>query len=113
MRRVHALGLAFLLCSPIAASAQRNCKKGIPCGGTCIAANKVCRISTSSEKPAPPKDSAADTIPTRWVASTRGRLYYKPDCASAKDLSPLNLRYFKSEDEAKKEGYTRSTAKGC
>jgi|SRR5688500_10446608 len=28
--------------------AQPNCKKGIPCGNSCIAANKVCRIGTQS-----------------------------------------------------------------
>src|SRR6185437_14450910 len=27
-------------------SLARNCRKGIPCGGSCIAANKVCHIGT-------------------------------------------------------------------
>ncbi|WP_246829293.1 hypothetical protein [Morganella sp. HMSC11D09] len=26
----------------------KNCKKGIPCGNSCISANKVCRIGTAN-----------------------------------------------------------------
>ncbi|EPL4085644.1 hypothetical protein MWU23_000607 [Proteus mirabilis] len=26
----------------------KNCRKGIPCGNTCISANKVCRVGTSN-----------------------------------------------------------------
>jgi len=31
----------------------KNCRKGIPCGNTCISANKTCRIAGGSTKSAP------------------------------------------------------------
>ena len=34
------LGLSLLAVGN--AEGQKNCRKGIPCGNTCIAANKVC-----------------------------------------------------------------------
>lgn len=38
--------LLIALASP--ASAQRRCKKGIPCGGSCISATKTCRVGSGS-----------------------------------------------------------------
>ena len=39
------------------ALAQRNCKKGIPCGGSCISARDVCHVGGGSSSSAP-MDSA-------------------------------------------------------
>ncbi len=36
----------------------QNCKKGIPCGRTCIAADRTCRIGSSSGAPASPQAPA-------------------------------------------------------
>ncbi|MDF7671300.1 endonuclease [Orbaceae bacterium ESL0721] len=36
--------LVILLCLPFSVSAK-NCKKGIPCGNTCISASKTCRLN--------------------------------------------------------------------
>jgi hypothetical protein len=36
------------------ADAQRRCSKGIPCGNTCIAAGRTCRVGTPSANPQPP-----------------------------------------------------------
>ena len=38
--------------TPDHAEAQRNCRKGIPCGNTCISATKVCRIGSSTARTA-------------------------------------------------------------
>ncbi len=113
--------LLALLCIPAAASAQKNCKKGIPCGGTCIAANKVCRIgSPASSRSTSSTREASASLPTAgavamgpWVASTKGHTYYRAGCAGAKKLSEKNRAYFKTEEDAQQAGYSRSTAKGC
>ena len=126
--------LTFLaLFLPLAtAEAQKNCRKGIPCGNTCIAANKTCRISSNrppaaTVAPAPHRssggeeaDSAAPTAAARssateraFVGSVRGSTYYRAGCAGARKLSAANLRYFKTEEDAQKAGYSRSRQRGC
>jgi len=40
------------------ADGQKNCRKGIPCGNTCIAANKVCHVGTPANPPAAPPPCA-------------------------------------------------------
>ena len=116
------LGLTLLVLSN--AEGQNNCRKGIPCGNTCIAANKVCRIGTpSTPATTPPLPTAAPTRsdsntvgPTNnaaWVASSRGRTYYRRGCRTANRLSPANLIYFRTEEEAQQAGYRRSTSRGC
>jgi methylphosphotriester-DNA--protein-cysteine methyltransferase len=47
------------------------------------------------------------------VASSRGHVYYRVGCSGARKLSPANLVYFKTEDEAQKAGYRHSATKGC
>ncbi len=64
MRRLLRL-LGLMLLVPSVLSAQKNCKKGIPCGNTCIAANKVCRVGTVPSTPAP-----ASTTPAPQAASS-------------------------------------------
>jgi len=81
MRRTLGTLLAALLLFAATAQAQRNCVRGKPCGNTCIAVNKTCRISSPAPRPAPapaarpatdsasaPADSIAEA---RWVASSR------------------------------------------
>ena len=112
------VGLSLLVVG--SAEGQRTCRKGIPCGNTCIAANKVCHVATPSTpptaSPAPassdstaiaPKDGAA------WVASSRGHTYYRRGCSTANRLSPGNLIFFRTEEEAQRAGYRRSTSRGC
>jgi hypothetical protein len=88
------LGLSLLVVSN--AEGQKNCRKGNPCGNTCIAANKVCHIGTPST---PPTTSGSDSAPVvqkdsmAWVASSRGHTYYRmqdgePPLASKPDLLP-------------------------
>jgi len=112
------LGLSLLVASN--AEGQKNCRKGIPCGNTCIAANKVCHVGTpatpattpptaarNDSTAAAPKDGAA------WVPSSRGHTYYRRGCGTTNRLSPANLIYFRTEEEAQQAGYRRSTSRGC
>ena len=115
--RLTFLALAFALL-PRDAHAQKNCKKGIPCGNSCIAANKTCRIGAT---PAPSsadtkrvvQGSVGNSSTGDWIASSRGTTYYKAGCSGANKLSAANVIRFKSEDEAPKAGYHRSATKGC
>lgn len=45
-----ALGVAFAIVTPAALEAQ-NCRKGIPCGNTCISASKICRVGRAPSAP--------------------------------------------------------------
>lgn len=118
MRRALLLLSMLFFVVPVA-SAQKRCKKGIPCGNTCISAAKTCRIGTPTPAPqieqrriVPSTDQAADSA-APWVASSRGKTYYMAGCAGAKQLAPATRIGFKSEEDAKKAGYRRSTQKGC
>jgi len=105
----------LLLAVSSSASAQKNCKKGIPCGNGCISAKKTCHIAQSN---APRRSTAqlanpADTARGPWVASARGKVYYRSTCSAANKLAPKNRVYFPSEDVARKAGYAHSRSKGC
>jgi len=108
------LALSLLVVSN--AEAQKNCRKGIPCGNTCIAANKVCHIGTPSTPPTASRSESAAVAQNdsmAWVASSRGHTYYRRGCSTANSLSPTNLIYFRTEEEAQRAGYHRSTSRGC
>jgi hypothetical protein len=118
--RARILVIVALLLPIGAGHAQKNCRKGIPCGNSCIAANKVCRIGT----PRPVVQSVAvdsgvsartDTAQqtAAWVGSSRGSTYYRSGCAGARKLSPRNLIYFKTEEDAQHAGYRHSVQRGC
>ncbi len=112
--------LSLSLLAPSSAEGQKNCRKGIPCGNTCIAANKVCHVGTPSTplttSPAPARNDSTAVAPKggmAWVASSRGHTYYRRGCSMANRLSPANLIYFQSEEEAQRAGYRRSRSRGC
>lgn len=129
IRRAVLIILAMLIPSA-AASAQRACKKGIPCGGSCISANKVCHVG---EAPPPPPQPPAAPLSTSelarrgllsttavlespdsmWVGSVDGVVYYRATCATARKLSDDERIYFPTEEEAFRRGYRRSRAKNC
>jgi hypothetical protein len=48
-----------------------------------------------------------------WVASSRGRTYYRRGCNTGNRLSLANLISFRTEREAQRAGYQRSTSRGC
>lgn len=119
MRRALLLAALALLLGAGSAAAQKNCRKGIPCGNTCISATKTCRTVTPASAPATAATAAvADTLTSEveeapWVASSRGTTYYRNGCSTARRLSPANRIYFQSEEEAERAGYRRSRSKGC
>jgi hypothetical protein len=126
MRLLIVIALMAFLATP--AEAQRRCKKGIPCGNSCISANKVCHIGAPAPPPPSPlprdtPESLAQrgllsvTAPaTRsgiWVASVDGTTYYRATCATAAKLTEDERVYFDSELQARAVGYKRSKARNC
>ncbi len=63
MTRLFAAALALLL--PVALFAQPRCTKGKPCGNSCIAVSKTCRIGTPAARPAPPPAQAPTSPPAQ------------------------------------------------
>jgi len=112
MRMFVALFLLCLGVSPVL-EAQRNCRKGIPCGNSCISASKVCRIDGGAAAAATSLTPLAPNGEAKWVASSRGQKYYLSTCSAARRLSPANRIYFKTEETAREAGYTRSATRGC
>lgn len=132
-RFVALLGLLLAIATP--ASAQ-NCKKGIPCGNSCIAATRTCRVGQGTARAAPGSPGAkqpaanlppqpAGSVPSSagvkipedavFVASVRGEVYYliSPACTAWRDISPANLRWYKSSTDAVGAGLRASTIGGC
>jgi hypothetical protein len=122
--------LAFFAFAPLQpAWSGPNCKKGIPCGNSCIAANKTCRIGASGPSPSSSvaSTSAAAAAPVtapaapkpaaepspEWVGSIADSVYFLASCAVAKDLARGNRRHFESEQEAQAAGFRRSSVAGC
>ncbi len=130
--RWFGFGLAVILTAlPFAAEAQ-VCTRGKPCGNTCIARDRTCRVGQGTARqgggaprptPAPsgrptiptPPASATDGVPAgaAFVASSRGRVYYWVGCGAWRGLSAANLRFFASREEAAAAGYTPSASAGC
>lgn len=52
--------------------AQKKCVKGIPCGNTCISADKVCRVGRGSAGWRSPEDSARVTTGRRAASAASG-----------------------------------------
>lgn len=102
------LAVLAVLASAVPADAQKHCVKGKPCGNTCIARNKTCRVGTGTATAAPRRTETTTavtrsvTVPggARFVASSRGRVYYWTGCNAWKSLAPANLRFFTSREEA-------------
>lgn len=118
MRRFLFSALAFLALAlaPSELDAQKRCTKGKPCGNSCIAQDKVCRIGAPTTTTSPPPAARQVQPPTTtgaFVASSRGTVYYPSACSAAKDLAAANRIYFKSEQEAQAAGYRRTTNRAC
>ncbi len=112
--RLIAVFFIALLGFTAAANAQKQCVKGIPCGNTCIAATKTCRVGSGSATARPlelPKASAP--VGAQYVASNRGQVYYWLGCNAWQNLSTANLVYFKTAKEASEAGYRPSASSGC
>lgn len=115
LRRAGSFALLFLALGAADAIAQKRCVKGQPCGNSCIAQSKTCRIGTGSATRAPTSTVAPVAIPQemQFVASTRGTTYYFVGCDGWKNLSRSNLRWFETVDEARAAGLKPSAQPGC
>jgi len=98
------LGLSLLAVSN--AEGQKNCRKGIPAA---TLASRATRSATSGRlrrrRPVQPRRPAATRRPwlqrTPWRGSLiAGHTYYRRGCGTANRLSPANLIYFRTEEEA-------------
>jgi hypothetical protein len=103
---------------PSRVAAQKNCTRGIPCGNTCIAANRTCRVGTTrSAVPrapsSPPVAARVSEGRAQYVASRRGKVYYRKGCRAAAALAPQNVITFASASAAAAAGYRPSTQAGC
>jgi hypothetical protein len=125
--------LAAVLAAAMPASLDaQNCRKGIPCGNTCISASKVCHVgqgtarSVSDDSPEPVNPAAAPLTPSsvtttgtstptkyHWIGSFADGIYFQATCVAVQDLAPPNRRYFASELIAQDAGYRRSQVPGC
>lgn len=116
---MRGLLLTIALLMPVAGqlAAQKVCKKGKPCGNSCIAQSYTCHVGepaeTSPQPEAQPLTTAAPAWDGDWVASLADSVYFKASCDAAQDLRPLNKRYFPTEAKAKAAGFRRSRVKGC
>jgi hypothetical protein len=85
------LALLFGFAPFSAAFAQRVCKKGIPCGNACIAANRVCR--TKPAKALSADTTLPDTLPpvaTPVTAPVARPTPVVPDSSAAKAAKGLD-----------------------
>lgn len=128
MRRLLSvlLGLVLLLTASVDAQRRRpRCTKGIPCGNTCIAATKTCRIGTTADpSPAPPPPSVQPALATSAavagaeageaiVGSVADKIYFRAGCSAARDLSPSNRVTFATVEAAERLGFRASQVAEC
>ncbi len=136
MRSLILASTLLILCGASALSAQPNCRKGKPCGNTCIAQNRTCRIAPAGESPSrhPAPDTGrasargllaapvgtmrddslrAQLLP--WIAVEDRRVYYASACAGASGIPFAQRRYFRAEETLQRIGYRRAevAAEGC
>ena len=136
MRLALAVTLVITLAQP--ADAQPNCRKGKPCGNSCIAQNRTCRVggassgsstAEGSEPNAPsraaplytPSDAdrrqrteRSDTL-MPWVAAMSPSVYFASACSGAATISADRRLFFRTEENLQRIGYKRASAKleGC
>jgi hypothetical protein len=117
----------FCLIWPAHIQAQPNCKKGKPCGNSCIAQNKTCRIGAGPAATAGPLVDgraaplvsvaavAVKDLNAPWVAFKDGSIYYRNvmGCEVARVPVKAERVYFKSEEDAKRAGLAASKEAGC
>lgn len=124
------------------ASWSANCKKGKPCGNSCISWDKTCRIGSSYSPPpassySPPpatlysspstaqpqaqqyRPAAAaplesgGTLPTEWVADPATRVYFRGGCEASRLVPQGRQVRIRHEQTLIGMGYKRSNEPGC
>ena len=130
--------VALALAMPHALAAQ-HCRKGIPCGNSCISASRTCRVGqgsatgdrtptvkpsglsptadryVSGEAPASGQllQAATEATASEWVALRSGNVYYKATCQAATELPAAEVVRFRTELDAQASGRSASRVVGC
>jgi hypothetical protein len=132
MRIALLLFAGILSVLPLRLEAQRNCTKGIPCGGSCIAATKTCHVGTAGAAAPPaatgptaaPRAVAAPQAATsmdaggRWIADPFLKNAYPMACPNGQSLASdaararRTPRTFASREAVVAAGYAAIEA-GC
>lgn len=114
--------------------AQPRCKKGCPCGNSCISCSKTCRISSSpppatptakAPVPAPPATLPTTTPSARrllgdtaaadlsWVGSSTNRLFFLSTCPLVPHLPSADRVDVRDSMALSKMGFRRLLVPGC
>lgn len=138
MTRIVLVAATLLVAMPLHA---QHCRKGIPCGNSCISASKTCRVGrgtawggpSSTSEPARPRSTRTEpSAPSLNLRSTgRGGyavadtnapylgwpyvgMYYARTCSYLPYIPRDSLtRWFRTPDDAEKAGFKRSPLPGC
>lgn len=111
------VALAALMLLSSAALGQPNCRKGKPCGNTCIAQNRTCRVGPPSPASTTPRAapsqanrllSAEEATPLPWLAVSSTRTYYASACSGAARIPVSDRTLFRLEEGLQRIGYTRA-----
>ena len=122
-RLLLALGLVLTVAAPRFAFAQRNCKKGIPCGNSCISSSRICRIGSRPAPPSEPEPSAPPKSPSAklltaadssrsvkvWI-NKKSRVYH---CPGSRYYGATSSGEFTTEREAIAAGYRGAYRHTC
>ena len=126
LQQMLTLALTFLFSITLFANdaeAQKNCKKGIPCGNSCISASKVCRIGSPttptnpSTSPTAPRSSSdttkkseeSDSSPKVWI-NTKSQVYH---CPGTRYFGATANGRYSTEKEAIAEGNRGAYGRTC
>lgn len=122
MRKTIALLALLVAAGATDLAGQRRCVRGIPCGNTCIAANKTCRVGSGTATSARPPTASSTlrtartvTVPSGalYVASPAGRTFFATRCSAWRNLLTGDLVWFDTAAEATEAGYQPSTTAAC
>jgi hypothetical protein len=118
--------MAFEPCGASLANlgAQPRCKKGCPCGNSCISCSKTCRIASiprteppvEQSKPEPPPARSLTSVPRApggWVGSSVYRLYFLASCPIALAIPDRDRVEVRDSTTFASIGFRRLVVPGC
>jgi hypothetical protein len=134
--------LVLLFVASLAASTAQaqHCKKGIPCGNSCISATKTCHKGAGTawggpsesptpaatrrravDPPSPPLNprletdggyAVADSL-APYVASLSARTFMARTCIALRYVDRFDRRFYRDSLDAMKAGFTHARGDGC
>lgn len=116
-------------CARVGIDAQPRCKKGCPCGNSCISCSKTCRVGVGTATgvaspepaPTPPKalmasgvaDSNAKIYRGQWFGSSVNRFYFRAGCRIVPLLAIGDQVLLPDSAAAEQVGFRRLILPGC